>query len=52
VGVEFKGVRRSRKASRAGIESEECAERDDRREMIKSSRNGVHRADAVVRGLV
>jgi hypothetical protein len=52
VGVEFKGVRRSRKASRAGIESEDWAERNDRREMIKSSRNGVHRADAVVRGLV
>jgi len=29
VGVEFKGVRWSRKASRAGIESEVWAERDD-----------------------
>jgi hypothetical protein len=39
-------------ASRAGFETEgRWAERNDRRE-IKSSRNGVHRANAVVWGPV
>ena len=42
--------KRSRKAPRRfGIETEGWAERDERRER-KSSRNGVNRADAVVRG--
>jgi hypothetical protein len=47
--VEFIGVRLgSLKASRCvGIESEVWAKRNDRREE-KSSRNGLHHADAVV----
>jgi hypothetical protein len=53
--VELKGVRGGvvrRRGVRVGIETSEgwCAERDDRREMIKSSRNGVHRANGIVRG--
>jgi hypothetical protein len=53
--VELKGVRGGvvrRRGVSVGIESEgRRAERNDRRE-IKSSRFGVHRADAVVRGPV
>ena len=55
VGVELKGVRSGverRRGVCVGIESEgPWAERNDRRER-KSSRNGVHRANAVVWGPV
>jgi hypothetical protein len=44
------GVERRRGVS-FGIETEECAEGDERRE-IKSLRIGVHHANAVVRGPV
>ena len=53
VGVEFKGVRRSSKASRAvSRDCERGTLGGEMRRERKSLRNGVHHADAVVWGAV